>query len=693
MWDGKSVADIVPAAFLARPFRDEARRLERDLCAAQLDPYLRRLASQEARGRRVLGTLAQELLRRRAYHALGFVRIGDYARERLGISGRELQSTAHVTAALATLPAIAAAFEEGALSWTQVRLLAPVAEPATERAWIALAAARTVRALEALVRTAVVTARDGGTTAAITPASTTDGAEALESAAATGPPAATAPAVPPSARRAADTALDECAEDEGVVDGEPEVTFRLRCPRWVGALWRETVELARRMAGEPLAVWRAAEAIAAEGLSAVPHEHGATSPPREQSAAASPNEAHAAGATLAGIEMATALDTPPVVDLNEARGTFASRSGLGQLDWSSIVEALPTDVEALGCDVGGCDAHTLDARLRKAAHAMRRVDWQMGRLLRLFLDSRLYAVLGFPTAERYVRERLGMSARKARLLVAVERKTWGAPALMEAYREGRLSCLRALTIAPVLSERTDEAWVSRASEVTLRRLADEVGWALDVRDASVALAAVAPPPAGAALVPPERQMRAPFHAPLDEALDTDVHFRGPASVVGLVRTAIAAFHAPLTPAWTGLASLLGHAKVEWERQPRHHDPIFARDGWRCTVPACSSRRNLHDHHLRFRSHGGDNAQPNRIAVCVWHHLRGIHDGRVKAWGTAPAAVHWELGVRSDGPPLLRLVGDAYQVSDDASGAAADQSHGAVDPSNTAATTQRLRRAS
>ncbi|MBI3767147.1 MAG: HNH endonuclease [Deltaproteobacteria bacterium] len=668
----KSAADIVPAALLARPFRDEARRLERDLCADQLDPYLRRLASQEARCRRVLGTIAQQLLRRRAYHALGFARIGDYARERLGVSGRELQSTARVTGALATLPAIAAAFEEGALSWTQVRLLAPVAEPATERAWIALASARTVRALEALVRTAVATAREGGAGAAITAASATDGVEALECAGAAAPPSVVPLAVSPSALRAADAALDECAEDDGVVDGEPEVAFRLRCPRWVGALWRETVELARRMAGEPLAVWRAAEAIAAEGLSAAPHEHRAT-PPHEQSAAASPNETHAAGAALAGVETGTASDKPPEVDLNEARDGFASRSGLGPLDWLRIVEALPADVESLVRDVGSCDAHALDARLCTVAHAMQRVDWQMGRLLRLFLDSRLYAVLGFPTAERYVRERLGMSARKARLLVAVERKTWSAPALMAAYREGRLSCLHALTIAPVLSERTDEAWVARASEVTLRRLADEVGWALDVRDTSAALVAVAPPPAGATLTPPERQMRAPH----DETLDTDIHFRGPASVVGLVRIAIAAFHAPLTPAWTGFVSLLDHAKAEWERQPHHRDPIFARDGWRCTVPACSSRRNFHDHHLRFRSRGGDNALPNRSSVCASHHLRGIHDGHVKVWGTAPSVVHWELGVRSDGPPLLRLVGDAYQMSGDASDAAGDPSEATV----------------
>jgi hypothetical protein len=61
---------------------------------------------------------------------------------------------------------------------------------------------------------------------------------------------------------------------------------------------------------------------------------------------------------------------------------------------------------------------------------------------------------------------------------------------------------------------------------------------------------------------------------------------------------------------------------------------------------------------------------------------------VKAWGTAPAAVHWELGVRSDGPPLLRLIGDAYQANGDPS-EAADLSDTTVDPSDAVAATQPL----
>ena len=112
-------------------------------------------------------------------------------------------------------------------------------------------------------------------------------------------------------------------------------------------------------------------------------------------------------------------------------------------------------------------------------------------------------------------------------------------------------------------------------------------------------------------------------APLDDELTAEITFHGPASVVALLRGVIAAFHPPLTPAWTGLVELLAHVKSEWERLPRHRDPVFARDGWRCAVPACSSRRNLHDHHVLFRSRGGDNARDNRVTVCSAHHLHAF----------------------------------------------------------------------
>ncbi len=82
------------------------------------------------------------------------------------------------------------------------------------------------------------------------------------------------------------------------------------------------------------------------------------------------------------------------------------------------------------------------------------------------------------------------------------------------------------------------------------------------------------------------------------------------------------------------------------------------------MPACASRRNLHDHHLRFRSRGGGGERENRIAVCAWHHLRGLHGGVVRARGVAPAAVRWELGLRPGRPPLLSFVGDTYVGSEE-----------------------------
>ena len=211
---------------------------------------------------------------------------------------------------------------------------------------------------------------------------------------------------------------------------------------------------------------------------------------------------------------------------------------------------------------------------------------------------------------------------------------------------------------PVLSEETAAAWIARAKAVTVRRLVDEAEWVVERRAAGASPAVSEPPPPGASLVLPERQMRAHEECP---PLDAEIVFFAPASLKVLLREAIAAFAERLEPPWRGFERLLEHAWIEWQQQPRHRDPVFARDGWRCAVPACTSRRNLHDHHLLFRSRGGGNARDNRITVCAWHHLRGIHQGRVRAWGTAPDDVTWELGVRPGCAPLLRLEGDQYLV--------------------------------
>src|SRR5882724_13223072 len=129
---------------------DERRWLIRDECALVLDRYMRRLARQESLCRSVLGRIGDAFLRRRSHHRLGFARLGDYTRERLGISARELQSLAQVVTAMESLPRIRSAFERGEVSWAQVRILVDVATADTEEHWLSLASGRTVRALAAL---------------------------------------------------------------------------------------------------------------------------------------------------------------------------------------------------------------------------------------------------------------------------------------------------------------------------------------------------------------------------------------------------------------------------------------------------------------------------------------------------------------------------------------------------------------
>ena len=75
---------------------ERARVTERARFARSIDVELRVACRSEAASRHELGIAARELLRNRAYRRLGFVRLSDYARERLGVSARSVESAAWV---------------------------------------------------------------------------------------------------------------------------------------------------------------------------------------------------------------------------------------------------------------------------------------------------------------------------------------------------------------------------------------------------------------------------------------------------------------------------------------------------------------------------------------------------------------------------------------------------------------------
>jgi hypothetical protein len=40
-----------------------------------------------------------------------------------------------------------------------------------------------------------------------------------------------------------------------------------------------------------------------------------------------------------------------------------------------------------------------------------------------------------------------------------------------------------------------------------------------------------------------------------------------------------------------------------------------------------------------------------VTLCAYHHLRGVHGGRLRIRGRAPHALRFELGLRAGGAPL------------------------------------------
>lgn len=84
---------------------------------------------------------------------------------------------------------------------------------------------------------------------------------------------------------------------------------------------------------------------------------------------------------------------------------------------------------------------------------------------------------------------------------------------------------------------------------------------------------------------------------------------------------------------------------------RAYSEIYERDRYRCLNPVCN-QRNVTPHHIRFRSAGGSDEPKNVAALCWWCHLEGVHGGRIRATGEAPA-IHWEIGA---GVPCLVVHG-------------------------------------
>jgi hypothetical protein len=523
------VASLAPAALVFLRGRDA-------------DARLRELAAARACARPVLGALAGALVARRSHEALGYRSLGDYGRERLGVGARCLREWARVWRRLAALPVLREALLSGQIGWQVARRVVAVVAPETQAACLEAVRGRTLRAVEAIV-------------AAVREA---------------------------EARAAAAPAFEEgAARAEG-----DRVPVRLRCTRREAELWAIACELARRVAGEELAVWECADRVAAEAASALGAEPEEEWEGAASACAAQPGPGHA----------------PPARDADTTEHGLRECAFPG-LGWTPVRSGLPARLAALAEGLEDAAPRELDRRLRAAIAFLQTLDLEVGRILRQMQDRRLFAELGFTNLARYAEERLDVSARTARRLVALARAEHRAPAVAIAFRAGCIHAFQARTLARVAHLGSARAWVERAREVTLRRLEAE----------AEAAALAAPRPAVIA-----------FRAPPD----------------------VAAFFLSMLARAGSLERLLAHAIATWVEQGSVFEDYadFTRDGFRCTVPGCTARSNLQSHHIRFRSAGGPDEAWNRTTLCAFHHQRGVHGGGgLRIRGRAPDGLVYALG--------------------------------------------------
>jgi len=636
--------------------------------------------------RYALAAVASRLVETRGWERLGFARLSDYAREQAGLSARQVHDLARTSERLHELPGVKLALCEGTLSWTAARLVARAATAADEVFWIARARDLSADALEHEVRAVdrgAIGASGGGSVAHVS--------------------------------------VDEDGHEDGL-----RTSVQMRCSASVRGKWNHARSLACRVAGERLTPWQCAEAVAAEVLSALPvHEEleplrfGAARP-REcdvASAIDTSQGALGAGSCLETAATAAVTSGPPARIVEFGRGTFAQRtrarwSARQQLTTPSPGEAAtgiatpsaavdgspppnvtaslvavmrdvptpPAFLRPLTAGLDAADAFELDRRLRRAVALEQRLDAEIGSLLFMVAEQGLHRVWGIPTLDELARERLGMSPRKTRMLLRLERAARRCPALREAYRGCQLSWVRAHALVPIAlaAPGWTDRWIVWAERITVQRLEEDVERALCLAETDAEVfeqTGGLPLDAGRSVntvrresvVPdacsPNRQIRA-------RRRDSDrtpqepcrFFFTAPRDVARLFRATLCTVRRALEQR-TGriptegqvIEAMLDHAFAVWDPEdrdrPRAHR-VFERDGWRCTVPGCSSYRNLHDHHIAFRSAGGSNALDNRTTLCVWHHLRGVHAGIVSCLGHAPGALRFELGRRRRRRPLL-----------------------------------------
>ena len=112
-----------------------------------LDARIRHYSAELASRDLFFGRIAQRFLALRGWQTLGFTTEAHYARERLGMSRASLRSKLSLARRSQALHQVADALQQGQIGFEAAHLIARIATPTTERAWLTRATRRTFKHL------------------------------------------------------------------------------------------------------------------------------------------------------------------------------------------------------------------------------------------------------------------------------------------------------------------------------------------------------------------------------------------------------------------------------------------------------------------------------------------------------------------------------------------------------------------
>ncbi|HEY3998521.1 MAG TPA: hypothetical protein VGO93_06625 [Candidatus Xenobia bacterium] len=591
--------------------------LEQAAVAARLDDELRFLVTAHTPVQRAIGSMLVSLLQDSSLIDLGYALRKDYLREHLGIGVREAQELAWLETHVVRYPETDRLWRTGHISRCHVRVILRHAAPEEDFLWARLATIMSVR----------------------------------------------------------------CLEQHLVGQPDPEeetMILALELPPELQSTWDVAFEVACRLWERDISEAEFLETLAAEFQSGASDDLFAATLDDDM-----PNPA----ALRAELQRLVA----------EAEEKAERETGRWRhLSWRPV---RPACVPEFSCSKDAT-VFDMDRGVRQALVFQQSLDdvllhklWEAERL-------EIHRPLQFATFQQYLVERLGFSTRQAYRLRQLRRALVGQPEVAEAHAQGTLTRCQAAAVAGVATPPTVEAWIAYAEKTTVDKLQRVVSEAMAMQEQGrrdvlpplplqpspetqalldEALARMPGPtarllptcsPVGASeseravLAPAGQLPRVPDAVgQVRHAATSHMRIRLPRDLhdmvvrtLGMAEAALGG-HASKTQC---VELLLNHFLSTWARvamKAARENPILERDSWQCVTPGCTSRTSLQGHHVMFKSQGGSDKAENQGAICACHHLRGIHQGRLRARGQAPDGLVWETGIRPDGVPSRIYLND------------------------------------